>query len=317
MRGSVYDGSKRGTWIWLTALATTAGLALAPAASAAPASTCVKTVKVAPPKPAKAHYAGAYANSTCTQASPTDEGKYEKLQTPEEFAALGQQLALDRSLRSQAQIAAGEEEGLALRESGVNASLQHFLGRGCSLLRTATLESPLWEPWYAAVLAWRQECEAHSIASTRPARVTSTAGRTTGLDRTAAAAVPATTCVKATKVSRPKPAKPHYTGGFVNSTCSQPSATGEGKYEKLQTPEEFAALDGEVANESAQLLAEENALISARGARGNEELLHASIDGLIGEGSHLALTVLETAQPRPYFPELEEWQEECAAELGL
>lgn len=48
-----------------------------------------------------------------------------------------------------------------------------------------------------------------------------------------ASAEPATTCVKATKVAPSRPAKAHYTGGYTDKQCSEPSATHEGKYEKL------------------------------------------------------------------------------------
>lgn len=303
----------------LTVLVAMAGLVLAmtPAAHATPATTCVKTTKVVPPKPAKPHYQGTYVNSACTQASTTDEGKYEKLQTPEEFTALRQQLALEISLRSQAKLATETEEGNALIERGVNEGVKGFLVRGCDLLRTANLEAPLWEAWYASVLAWRSECPAYAIplkAASLPAKPGAVSHRE---DRVAAAAIPATTCVKATKVTPPKPAKAHYTGGFVNSSCSEPSATGEGKYERLQTPEEFQALEGELASESANLAVEENALASARSGRAYEETLHGLVDGFLAEGCRLASTVLETAEPRPYFPELERWQAECPAELQL
>lgn len=43
-------------------------------------------------------------------------------------------------------------------------------------------------------------------------------------------AEPATTCVKATKVTTPKK---HYTGGYNDKACTSPNATHEGKYEKL------------------------------------------------------------------------------------
>jgi hypothetical protein len=43
----------------------------------------------------------------------------------------------------------------------------------------------------------------------------------------------ATTCVKATKVTPPKPAKAHYTGGYSDKGCTEVNATHEGKYEKL------------------------------------------------------------------------------------
>lgn len=43
-------------------------------------------------------------------------------------------------------------------------------------------------------------------------------------------AEPATTCVKATKVLTPKK---HYTGGWTDKSCTETSATHEGKYEKL------------------------------------------------------------------------------------
>ncbi len=312
-------GVRTRTRQWLTVLVAMAGLVLAmtPAAHAAPATTCVKTTKVVPPKPAKPHYQGTYVNSACTQASATDEGKYEKLQTPEEFTALKQQLDLEISLRSQAQIAAGTEEANALSERGVNTGLKGFLARGCNLLRTANLESPLTEAWWASVLAWRSECEEYasaSMAASLPAKPGAVSHRR---DRVAAAAIPATTCVKATKVTPPKPAKAHYTGGFVNSSCSEPSATGEGKYERLQTPEEFQALEGELASESANLGVAENALAGARSARAYEESLHGLIDGVLEEGCRLASTVLETAEPRPYFPELQSWQAECSAELQL
>ena len=48
-----------------------------------------------------------------------------------------------------------------------------------------------------------------------------------------AQADPATTCVKATKVKPPKPAKPHYTGGYEDKACAAASGKHEGKYEKL------------------------------------------------------------------------------------
>ena len=48
-----------------------------------------------------------------------------------------------------------------------------------------------------------------------------------------ASAEPATTCVKATKIRPPKPAKAHYTGGYTDKKCSEPNATHEGQYEKL------------------------------------------------------------------------------------
>ena len=48
-----------------------------------------------------------------------------------------------------------------------------------------------------------------------------------------AQADPATTCVKATKVKPPKPAKPHYTGGWNDKACTAVEGKHEGKYEKL------------------------------------------------------------------------------------
>ena len=48
-----------------------------------------------------------------------------------------------------------------------------------------------------------------------------------------AQADPATTCVKATKVKPPKPAKPHYTGGWSDKACTAAEGKHEGKYEKL------------------------------------------------------------------------------------
>jgi hypothetical protein len=54
----------------------------------------------------------------------------------------------------------------------------------------------------------------------------------------------ATHCVKATRVKPPKPAPAHYTGAYNDKSCTEPSATNEGRYELLGnlTPAEEIAL---------------------------------------------------------------------------
>ncbi len=52
---------------------------LAGSASAEPATYCVKATKVKPPKPAKAHYTGAFSDKACTVANAAGEGKYDAI----------------------------------------------------------------------------------------------------------------------------------------------------------------------------------------------------------------------------------------------